>query len=248
MKKKQTQPSISSWELSDESPFAAWISEHGNSILYGIAIAIACIAAFFWFNAGKSAKAEGDYMQATAAMTRILAYPQTEQDVLLQKNAVVELQQILENRPNLQSKYDGQLVQYFLLHGNLADAHKYADRTLARTSQDNLPDYTNFSKNTLAIAHEDYQSALTNSEQLNTTMTKGDTSFGDALYVFNLIRIAELQNKIGNKEAELKAWDGVIQLTQNEKAKMIKPQVVERVLSHMDVQGSTLVNYIQNRK
>lgn len=254
-KQKQHLPIIETPDLSDsiaESPIIQWIAQNGRTLLWiflGLLAAALLIHKIFWGAFGDSAqdyyKADGEYYTFD-----------TSTDPKVQQEALNTLSTLLKRRPDLQSKYDGRIAQTLLTRDDLKQALPFAERTLARTSQDNLPFYADYANTTLLISAQKYEDALKTALALKDKMIAeakengGAQEFGDALYLFNLLRIAMLQQQLGQNAEELKAWQEFKQaaVRSSETSYFVQPEMFETILKQLQEGKASLFNYIEARE
>lgn len=118
--------------------------------------------------------------------------------------------------PELHAAYDGALAQSFLNSGKLAEAKPYAEATFARTAPNHLEYYTDFAETSLLISGKKFQEALEKAKLLQSKMLNASNLVGDSstqiqnvsseLFALNLLRIAMMQQELGDKAGELETW------------------------------------------
>lgn len=192
----------------EEHPFMEWISKHGKNILYGL-LAVLCLlfVIFLWLSQG-SAEAAVDYKNATVYFQQFEKVTNTPAS---QEENLENLNKILAKYPDLHSKYDGKIAQTLINRNQIEKATPFVNATLLRTRADGLEKYSDFSKITLLISTSQNKEALELSKTLQSKMIsekqKGLSQEGDDLvFAINLLRIAFLQQAIGNVDEETKAW------------------------------------------
>lgn len=199
-----------------EEKVAQWLKAYGSAVIYGGASVIGLLLLLFAWNHYTANADEKDYLQAEASYRTFSTLPSDQSSPATQPS-FVELEAILEKRPELASRYNGLIAQNFLRLGDIPLALSYGQKALANLSDENLPFYEEYSKTSLLIADGKYPEALKRAEFLKKKMTESkkaptERGFGDTLYTFNVLRIAELQQKLGNASAELAAWTEAAQL------------------------------------
>lgn len=200
---------------------AYWLQRHGSQVLYGCMAIIAIFVMLYAWNARTAGFEEQDYLQAEIAYQEFAASSAEQGKVAAEDPAFIQLKEILERRPELSSRYNGLLAQNFLRLGDVKMALAYGQLALKNLSKENLPFYEDYSKTSLLIADGNYVDALKRSEFLSKKMMENlskvgsspqERGFGDALLIYNTLRIAMLNQKLGNADAELVAWQEVQRL------------------------------------
>ncbi len=198
--------------------------------------------------------AERDYLSAKAA------YAKWDKVDSINSLHLQTLKGVLKKRPELMPSYEGVIVQKFLAHDHLEEAKKNAENLLKRVGK-HSSHYTQFSKATLSISEKKYEKALKKAYQLKESMvadkafwSQPTNQYGSTLFAFNLVRIAMLNQKLGNIEDELLAWkelknyarwdqgeSGSLPLELNEKA-------INQTLEHFGASSLSLKDYIKHRE
>jgi len=164
-----------------------------------------------------------------------------------------QLQGLMKKHPELISRYDAEISQNFLISRQPAMAKPYLESALKRTSQ---LYYSNYSQTSLAIGEGDYRSALASSLKLKTEMLQDQSfwndnqGYGSALFAFNLVRIANLQQQLGDHEGELSAWRELKMYGGwgEEIGSGVGKEGFKQLLSHFTVQETSLLDYIIARE
>jgi hypothetical protein len=216
----------------DENEWASLLSnnpfflKHSQNILYGIVILLISLVLIYRVTSSSKANAEKDYLTA-----------ETEYSYLKEsKGDLQKLQDVVNRHAELHPKYDGIFVRSFLRQGKLTEAKEFANIALTRVS-DNLPEFfEKYSKTSLLIYEKKHKEALEQAKELASEINNNDSS----LYIYNLLRIAILEQELGSKSGEQEAW------------KILKEQLkktsLETVQQNFQDQGTTLFNYIQARE
>lgn len=260
VKEIASQTALISWsERLRQHPAFDWIVVYGRYLILGAILLIAALLLIYRTSDQYSATAETDFASAAQAF----AYFQREISQGANKEVVEgktfqELQQILQRRPELHSKYDAPLAQLLLLVGDTDLAEKYAQFALARTSANGLPDYRGYSQTTLAIAQNKLNEALVQSHQLKQRMLEQASiqmeshNFGDLLYGYNLLRLALLHQQQGNRTEELALWrelKAYARWSQSDPASQIlAPMEFLQLLAMMSEGNANLQSYIEQRE
>lgn len=195
-----------------EHPIFDWVVNNTRYLPFIFIALIATIAIGFKFSASRAAKAESNYLLAENYFRRLYKAAPGEQGINGKEEALRKLQEITNKHPELQSRYDGLIAQFLLIEGKEGEAALYAERAINRTKKENLEPYTQFSQATLLMARGQYGEALAMSQKLKKEMLdemgeeQSLRDFGNALFAYNLLRIAMLQKELGKAQEELDAW------------------------------------------
>jgi len=165
-----------------------------------------------------------------------------------------QLERILHKYPELQVKYGGGVAQRLLASSQSGLATSYA-KTLLKRTQDIAPYYTRFSEISLLIAEARYREALDNSRELKISLDRDDvvwdkgsflTGRDSLLYIFNLLRIAILENVAGSPEGELGALQDLkLGLSSSKQSDLDSFALLQQ---NFQSQTITLLDYIQYRE
>ncbi|MDP1880530.1 MAG: hypothetical protein Q8K60_06295 [Parachlamydiaceae bacterium] len=177
-----------------------WISENKKTILATIAVLLVLLILAFRLMAYRNQNAENDFIKGDAL------FNQFQKNVIGNfDDAKKELQQLdgLMNRhQDLHVKFDGAIAQSLFIAGESSLAVPYADNVFKRVKSDHLSDYRDFSDVSFLIAKGEFEAALDKSKQLNLKLNEES----QALYLYNLIRIAILNGQLNNPDEEEKTW------------------------------------------
>lgn len=215
-------------DLSDsfaENPLVQWISHNGRTLLWLILTLIALSLLGYRLIGGSAGGSAKDYLVAENEMRLFLKSDKSEESLL-------KLTQLLKSHPELQAKYDGEIAQTLMSRGDAAAALPFAERTLKRLSKEPTPFYREYAATAMAIANKQYPEALAQAQELQTKIQKTDS----ALYAANLLRIATLQQRLGQKSEELKSW---------QQLKLLKRESFMQKIAEGDL---TLLDYIAFRE
>ena len=213
----------------DDSPWIEWMSKNGKAVGYTILIFLAIFFLIFRFSTGKQGKAEKDYFNAA---NEYAAFQNTGNPEVLAK-----LSAILDRRPELHAQYDGLIAQKLLNLGQISDASEYAQKSFKRISVDNLPLYQKFAATSLTISDKKYPEALEQALALKQSLK--DQAADNYLISFNLLRIAMLYEKLGQKPEELKAWNEFTSFLTDTSTPLVKPLTFGKL---------SLADYIEHRQ
>lgn len=247
MKKEPSLPT-EHLDLSDsfaEHPIVVWISHNGRTLLWILAALFAFFLIYFRMTGGRAAT-ESEYMQADTYFQQL----QKGSTEAAQTDAYQKLAAILKKHPELQAKYDGQLAQIFLNKGDLPTANDYALRTLDRTASDHLTVFADYSRTTLLLADKKYEESLAKALSLKQQLQSSPTDPAlQTLYLFDLLRIAMIQQQLGQREAELKAWEELRQATAPKAAGWeVDPEIYEQFVTELGSGQASLLKYIEARE
>lgn len=182
-----------------ENPTIRWITQNGANLVW-VLLGIVLLALLAYRFMGGSSSSTQDFFKADTAYRSFVK----EHDTTKQQEALDTLAGLLKSVPTLQSKYDGMIGQILLNRGQFKEAQPYIDRTLTRTSVDHTLYYPDYSNTTLTIGNKNYELALTQAQALDNQLTE---ETAPSLKAYNLLRIALLQQELGNKVGELQAWE-----------------------------------------
>jgi hypothetical protein len=182
-----------------------WINKNSLTILYAVLAALVLVFILSRVGDGSRTKAERDFADAETEYGLLKeSLNGTEQASF---NAqLASLQKLMSSHPELHAKYDGPIAQALILEGNGAEAQTFANGALQRTANEESPYYVDFARTSLLISQQHYSDALQNAVKLKETMSSANLE-ANSLFALNLIRIATLQQQLGNREGELAAWN-----------------------------------------
>lgn len=184
-----------------------WMAKNSVNILFAALLFFAIIFFIYRMSAGDRIKAENDYFAAAKDFNAFAAPEADKRSPLSREEAFKGLEEVLKRRPDLRQKYDALIAETFIARGEVEAALPFAKSSFKRTKGDNLPLYRDFANNTLLIAEGKLKEALSNSGELARKIAEsGEKAEMAILYTYNLLREAMLQQKMGNREAELAAW------------------------------------------
>ncbi|MBI3508512.1 MAG: hypothetical protein HY069_02595 [Chlamydiia bacterium] len=171
------------------------------------------------------------YLKAEKAFEK---WVQAPEDATLFKELQVALYQV----PQMQSRYDAVIAQTLLDRSK--DAKQAIPLALKSLSilQEEAPFHASYARTSLFIEQGSYQEALQKAVLLKGEMEKAPDMKECVLYAYNLIRIASLQQKLGNHPGEKAAWEE------------LEPLLVPAhpIIHNFEQQGVDLTQYIAERK
>ncbi len=246
----------------EDNPIIQWISKHGEKILYSILGAFSLLILIYFWQSGTSAKIEGDYQSASREFQAFQQAAKSGQNLELQ-DSFQKLTLIMNQLPDLHAKYDGVIAQTFIDLNDIKQAKPFVLSTLQRVGKDNLPFYNEYAQITLLIGEGQIANAIQRSLALKKEMIQNleqmekepgtqttEPAFGSSLYAFNLLRIAFLEQQVGDRAKELESWEEWKMYTSHTNTRPLPP--VDRKaffnIAQLYNEGAlSLDNYIQIR-
>ena len=192
---------------------------------------------------GQIGPSQETYLEAETAFEKWSATPE---DADLFKNMQVSLRKV----PELGAKYNAVIAQTLLDRSKggagAGEAIELALKSMGQIEHE-APFHAAYASNSLCIEKGEYQEALQQAVMLKEQMGKScdierfkeeSMAGGRVLYVYNLIRIACLQQKLSNRSGEKAAWDELDEFLPNSQS----------ILSCFLEKGVALDDYIAERK
>jgi hypothetical protein len=174
---------------------------------------------------------------------------QTEQSYLNWKNSSDDLSRkefdsLLSKNQSLLPKYQGKSVQAFIEKKEINKAISESKNVIDRIETES-PFHIKFSQITLLISQNMFAKALEGSYSLKELIKNKDQNKDySILGLYNLLRIALLENKLKSYQKELICWEELENLIQ--KDKLTTSNSLANILS--DQKKSNLMDYISFRK
>lgn len=207
-----TLPKQSFLDSFDADAIIDWLAKNGRNVVYVLLGLIVLFVLVYRLSSSSAAKSEKDYFQAAADFSMIMRDNGTNDDSVTQE-AFKRLTALMNIHPELHPAYDGAIGQALLNRGETMKAKPFIVNTLQRTQAEHLMLYNKFAAATLLMSEAQYKEALEKSQALQQTMldhlnqgAHTEHSFSEVLFAFNLLRIAMLQQQLGNAKEELQAW------------------------------------------
>lgn len=228
-----------------QEDLAAWVSEYGKYIIYGIVGVLAALFLIMQLASGKRLSSENEYIMAAFQFERM------EKGEKGSAEALTELEGILVKHPELESRYDGPIGQELLAQDNVKQAETYIQRTLSRIKEPSLSLHQEYTQTTLQIAKGDHKDALASAMGLKEKLMKmeGLTRQYQTLYAFNLLRIAFLQQELGNKDQEKLAWSELkAAIGGSTSQKVLLLELPSEFAKHLQAGKFSLSDYIAERE
>lgn len=222
----------------DISETALWLqnlSERKKQIVVSAASCIAGVAILVgYFQSGPNAL---NYAQAEGAFAEWEASPKDERLYKSMKEAI-------QSVPELQKKYEGSIAQKLLDTDRLNEALVIANRSLNRVKEE-VPFHAIYAETSLLIEQGEFQQALQNAVALKEEMGSSylkEQKGGSLLYVYNLLRIACLQQELKNRPGEKAAWEELESFLQTGN------RLAHTLLDNFSEKQVNLTQYIAERK
>jgi hypothetical protein len=215
---KNSSNSLKSLQLAEEDwmdyPAVQWLIANKQKILYGaLALFILILLTYRWMS-HRALDAENDYFQAQTDFS--LLHEQVMQGKGINADSLKKLEAIMKRHPELQAKYDASLAQLLIIGQSPAEAASFAQTTLDRTKNPSLDFYHSYAQTTLLVSNQQYEAAYAQAQELKNKMNESsEPLFGNTLYAFNLIRLAFLEQVLGQYQAELQTWEELRHYYQN---------------------------------
>ncbi|MEX1013082.1 MAG: hypothetical protein WDZ27_05260 [Waddliaceae bacterium] len=214
----------------EESSIVRFIVDNGKVLLISFLLGLFLIIALTQYFSGSGKPSP--YLKAEREMQNLRHAVYTTDKI---EESAAEMTSLLNRNPELQSKYDATVAQMLIGIGNENQAVPIARRALKRSQDASLKDYHDFAEVTLLIEQGNIAESLQKSKELKQTLTARSN-----LALYNVFRIAVLEQKLGNREEEQRAWQDLqTQLNENE-----RPQDFIALFSDGDI---TLMDFIEER-
>lgn len=225
-----------------------WMHERRNTIIVvGIGILTLAIWTFYKWNSGSTR----DYTIAEKT------FNEWSGDI---NEKFVQLQKILKHHPELHAKYDGVMAQKLLISSHQGLAASLSQATQKRIGELS-PHYALFSKCSLVIGEKKFDEALQQAKALKETLQQDENFWkstsevvkhGTLLYGYTLLRIAFLEQKMGNPSGEKAAWNEFKKeagwLEKEPAIKRIDPESLNLICQNFQKNDVSLKDFIQHRE
>lgn len=193
-------------ETITENRLFQWSVKHSKNIAYFLMLASVLLFYSYRSSANNSNQAEADYFNAQNDFQIFSGQTERSYTDEERSEALENLQTILARRPELKTKYQALIAQTLLIQGKALESQKLMDHVYKRTAANQLPLYTDFTKNSLLIGQGEFTRALDEAMTLDEKIAAEASSKYANLRIYNLLRIALLQQQLGNAAGELQAW------------------------------------------
>ena len=221
--------------MSTVSAFIQNLSERKKQFAIGSASVLAGAAILIgYFQSGPNALS---YAKAEKAFSAWEASPLD--DALYQS-----MKEAMKGVPALEKKYEATIAQTLLNMDKIDEAAAMAGRSLDRL-KDEAPFHAIYAKTSLLIEQGSFQQALESAVALKEQMGPSyfsENKGGAALYAYNLLRIACLQQELKNCPGEKAAWEELETLLQT------KTPTASALLVNFSEKQLDLIQYIAERK
>lgn len=229
------------------------ILDYKRYLVFFIPLA-ALVLSFFVYKAVRYTDAGSDAAHAKASYNQWVAKKGSEEAHFS------NLKNLIKKRPELAPAYEGPIVQRLLASGAISKSKPFTENLLRRVGQRSSY-YTKFSRVSLLIAEKNYPLALKKAKSLKEDMI-ADKSFwsnqakyfGSKLFAFNLLRIATLNQVLGQYDDELLSWNELKSYAKwdtssnGERPLEIDQVVFDELLSHFTEEKMNLKDYIKHRE
>lgn len=193
-----------------------WIMEHKKQIWLGFLAVLIGLLGLFYIGAAR-AKSTRESVARTAGL--FLKWQGGD------AAAYEDLSLLLKKSPSMAQKYQASIVQTLLNRNEIVKALPMAEKSLEGLE---LVEQKVFSRGSLLIAQGELQKALEEAEA---------ASFeSERLALYNMLRIAILEGKVGTPEGELLAW------------KHLEEKGIEKIQEDFQQRNLSLIDFINHRK
>lgn len=242
---KQTKPSSlpSYFEYHwTNHPWVEWVINNKQNVLWIILGLFAVLILSYRILMNRSMNAETDFFRAQTDFSQFQEAARNSKNKLADSAAFDDLEAVMKQHPELHGKYDAPLAQTLLIEEQMPKAQAYAQATFQRTDLDAIGHFHDYAAASLLIGEGKYQEALQQAQQLKEKMgTETLETMEETLYFFNLVRLALLNQQLGNGKAEKQLWEE-IQNRSNQSPSM------GSALSVFSAGHATMNQYIEQRK
>jgi len=242
----------------DEGHVSDWFSRNKQYLMYGLIAVLAVFIIGYRLSNTHTNEVEQDYIHASNDFSVFAKTPNLNDPTT--QASFDQLKSSMQSHPELHAAYDALIAQILLNHDQVNQAMPFATETLARTKVNHLSYYTDYAAASLLISQKKFQEALDKTLALQQEMGQAinkteDTprTFNDELFAINLLRIAMLQQLLGNKSAELQTWQLWQQYAGLKEGKSplpvkIHPQAFRVLNQQLNVGSISLADYISYRE
>lgn len=214
--------------------YSKWLSIGGS-------MAAGLLLLAFYFQSGPKAMA---FAEAKRAFAQWMDRPYDD-------HRLAGLVHALQKVPQLKERYEPVLAQKLIEGGRGSEVLDLAAKAIALAKTE-TPLHAAYAETTLLIEQKQYQLSLERAVALKTKMDSecGISRFmenpalgGALLYGYNLVRIAFLQQELGNGPGEKAAWEELEAFLS-----LSKKDVVQPISRGLEEKGFSLADYIRERK
>lgn len=197
-------------ELLEENRYNEWVSKNGRKAIVTIVGLIIALVVIFRLGISSTNHIEDDFIQADQLFA---TWSQAANSGELSQlpTDLEKLNSAMRQHPSLHAKYDGAIAQRLIALTEASQAQPFAERTLRRTKSDKLQLYHTYAEASLLISQGRDREALEKTKALQAVLLSNleateSTNINNTLTEYNLLRLAILEQKIGDAHEELKAW------------------------------------------
>ena len=232
-----------------EHPLLQIIAKNGYLVLFAFLGLVAIFVLFERYQTYQHQQLKKDYFDAQSQLEILYSL---EKKGLEQPETFEapfnKLGQILSNHEELQPRYENLLAQILIENGKISSALPYAEASILRTqvNEETNPLYLfeSFSRTSLLISGEDYESALTRSLKLQESLQSADLP---TLLTFNTLRIASLYQHLEKHEKEKEIWKELdTKIKNKEFNSSFKLPLLIKNLSEGQLSFEKYINYRKN--
>lgn len=200
--------------MSDEHFIGELLQKYGTYALAALA-GLIVLTLLVWNLFAKGAT-ENDYITASNNFTLLKRNLFAEKGNKDEAMAALDKLTVLLNQfPEMQTRYDSEVAQLLLAAGEIQKALPFAERFIARKQPAHLETFTDFGRGSIALAKGDTHAALEEGKQLATTAKDGSL-----LNAFNTIQLALLE-QTQNPKAAKEFWEKIKQSQNQDSYKII---------------------------
>lgn len=211
MKKSPSAQENQLLELLEENRYNEWVSKNGRRAIVILVGLIIVLVVIFRLGMASTSHSEDDFIQADQLFA---TWSQAADSGALSQLPIglEELHRVLRQHPSLHAKYDGAIAQRLIALTDASQAQPFVEHTLQRTKSDKLQLYHAYADASLLISQGREKEALEKTKELQAAL-QGNVEAQEfasidntVLVEYNLLRLAMLEQKIGDAHEELKAW------------------------------------------
>jgi hypothetical protein len=211
------------------------LSEKKKQLIIGTVSVIGGVALLIgYFLSGPNAL---NYASAEMAYAKWSASPHDDQLYESMKEAIRSI-------PALQKKYEASIAQKLLNIDKINEALVLANQSLYRVKEE-VPFHAMYAKTSLLIEQGNFQESLQQAVALKELMGSSfltEQKAGSLLYVYNLLRIACLQQELKNRPGEKAAWEELEAFLKTDS------RLAQTLVESFSDQQANLNQYIAERK
>jgi hypothetical protein len=220
-------------------PLVEWLSMHRTTLSYGfLGLIMALVLASRFIN-WQTTTAEKDYFQAQTLFNQLESNDGTANGQGSAGADFQKLEDLMQRHSELKPKYEGALAQMLIINGQIPQADVLAKDIFQRTQRDHLQLYQDYTQASLAIAQGKYAEGLQSAKALETKLQQLGADQQPVLQIFNLVRLALLNQLTQQFDQEFHYWNQVQKRMRTE-----EKQALDQVLK---IGQATLNQYMTER-